>query len=281
MPHVGDAVSWSRRVNHNDQRPMTRSEAAGRPVSVIVQSVRRGGDGGAEGDLGVPVYDKRLLAVLRSFAMQSPNRMRTRPIFALCALAAILGLCFGGVTSANGASAERKCSSFASQKAAQKFFIRQGGSESNDAGGLDPDGDGLVCPDNFGPFAAYVEIGFAKGFFYGKVVCVNYPAHKTKNELKEAEKAEKEGEAPQCYPGFIEVDLKKVAPGADPVVASHKAAVGEEPTRLPIGASEKNAKGTILSFEWKITPKATSGTFYALSEEAFGTPSRHIRGAPR
>jgi hypothetical protein len=174
---------------------------------------------------------------------------------------------------------KKKCSSFASQKAAQQYFVGHGGSQSNDVAGLDPDGDGLVCPGNPGPFASYVELNFAKGFFYGQLVCVNYPTHKTKKEIKEAEAKAAERETAGCNSAYIEMSLKEVSPGEDRVVASHEAEAGSEPTMVPAGASGKNLKGEIFSFEFKLTPKKTKGSFYALSEECFGTSSRRVRGA--
>lgn len=180
---------------------------------------------------------------------------------------------------ATASAGKKKCSSFASQKAAQQYFVGHGGSPSKDVEGLDPNGDGLVCPANPGPFAAYVELNFAKGFFYGQLVCVNYPTHKTTKEIKEAEAKAAEHETAGCDSGYIEMNLREVSPGEDPVVASHEAEQGPEPTLVPAGASEKNVKGAILSFEFKLTPKQTDGTFYALSEECFGTPSRRVKGS--
>lgn len=138
-----------------------------------------------------------------------------------------------------------------------------------------------------GPFAAYVELGFAKGFFYGTVVCANYATHRTKSEVVKEERAEEKASeegATRFIPGgcsspLIEVELKQVTPGEDPVVASHKAEAAEKTTLLPLGTSEKNAKGSVLSFEFKLEPKKTKGTFYAVSEECFGTSSRRVDGA--
>ncbi|OJU85296.1 MAG: hypothetical protein BGO11_17325 [Solirubrobacterales bacterium 70-9] len=189
-------------------------------------------------------------------------------------------------TAAGASPGKRKCSSFASQKAAQKYFVGHGGSQSNDAAGLDPDGDGLACPDNPGPFAAYVELAFAHGFFYGQVVCVDWPEHLTKAEVRAEEKNAEEAAGSHskfrgrdCASPFVEVQLKEVTAGKDPVVASHNAEAGGEPTRLPIGASERNQKGSVLSFEFKLEPKKSKGKFYAFSEECFGTPSRRVQGA--
>jgi hypothetical protein len=183
---------------------------------------------------------------------------------------------FSPVSSAS--PGKKKCASFPSQKAAQGYFVGHGGSQSKDVSGLDPDGDGLVCPANPGPFAAYVELNFAKGFFYGQLVCVNYPTHKTKKEIKEVEERAAEHETAGCDSGYIEMNLKEVSPGEDPVVASHEAEEAPGSTLVPVGASAKNVKGAILSFEFKLVPRNTHGTFYALSEECFGTPSMKVRG---
>jgi hypothetical protein len=204
--------------------------------------------------------------------------MRLKTISMAIVLMALSAAVVVGPPVAAAQAGKKKCSSFASQKAAQQYFVGHGGSQSKDVAGLDPDGDGLVCPANPGPFAAYVELNFAKGFFYGQLVCVNYPTHKTKKEVEEAEAAGGNHEASGCDSAYIEMTLKEVAPGEDPVVASHEAEEGPEPTLVPRGASEKNVKGAILSFEFKLTPKKTTGTFYALSEECFGTKSRKVRG---
>lgn len=218
------------------------------------------------------------------------GRRSLLPIVSACVLGACVGIGPAGAAASGpvpSSSVKKSCSSFAGQKAAQKYFVGHGGSQSKDVGGLDPDGDGLVCPDNPGPFAAYVELGFAKGFFYGTVVCANYATHRTKGEVvkeeRAAEKASEEG-ATRFIPGgcsspLIEVELKQVTPGEDPVVASHKAEAAEKTTLLPLGTSEKNAKGSVLSFEFKLEPKKTKGTFYAVSEECFGTSSRRVDGA--
>jgi hypothetical protein len=218
----------------------------------------------------------------------APVRPRAGIASAIVALPVALAISFAvwQPMSSQAAGGNKKCSEFASQKAAQKYFVGHGGSESDDVGRLDPDGDGLVCPDNPGPFAAYVELAFAKGFFYGQVVCVNYPAHWTKAEEHAEETSRKRAEEEQakrvavknCTSPLIEVELREVAPGEDPVVASHKAEAGGESTLLPLGAPEAHAKGSVLSFEFKLEPKKTKGTFYAVSEECFNTPSRHVSG---
>ena len=201
--------------------------------------------------------------------------------------AVLLAVLTMGVVLAPAAGASTgsgKCSSFASQKAAQDYFVGHGGSSSKDIAGLDPDGDGLACPDDPGPFAAYVELNFARGFFYGTLVCVDYPAHRSKAELEAEEEAEEEAAAegakrfsPRgCGSDVIEVELEKVGSGGGQVVATHKAEAAQNVTLLPLGTSRKDAQGSVLSFEFKLEPKSTAGTFYALSEECFGTPSRRL-----
>ena len=229
----------------------------------------------------------RCLGVTRSAADEADARgvevllkRISMVVVVLSAAAALLAL----PPAASASSGKKKCAGFASQKAAQKYFVGHGGSSSKDVGGLDPDGDGLVCPDNPGPFAAYVELNFAKGFFYGTVVCVNYPAHRSKGEVRAEERAreeaEKKGEAKfasgNCSAAVIEVELKKVAPGPDPVVASHKAEAAANPISLPLGAPEKKKAGDVFSFEFKLVPKGRKGTFYAVSENCYGTASRRL-----
>ena len=131
---------------------------------------------------------------------------RTLALAFLLALGAATIVALPG--SAGAVAGKRKCTSFASQKAAQKYFVGHGGSQSNDVAGLDSDGDGLVCP------------------FYGQVVCVDYPEHLTKAETRAEEKAAEEAAESKskfrgmdCASPFIEVQLKEVAAGEDPVVA--------------------------------------------------------------
>jgi hypothetical protein len=149
------------------------------------------------------------------------TEVRLRPITLIVILMAVSAAVILASPIAAASTGKKKCSSFASQKAAQQYFVGHGGSQSKDVAGLDPDGDGLVCPANPGPFAAYVELNFAKGFFYGQLVCVNYPTHKTKGEIKELEEKAAEHETAGCDSGYIEMNLKEVSPGEDRVVASH------------------------------------------------------------
>ena len=161
------------------------------------------------------------------------------------------------VPAARGAT-DKKCPSFASQKAAQEYFTRHRGSDSNDFGGLDPDGDGLVCPANKAPYAAYVGIGFNKHrhFFYGTLVGV----------ASVNEKAQKY----ECS-GYPEISLYEVRSGPDAVVAAHKS--------LQTDVISVNKKVTVESFEWKLEPARHSGTFYASSAECYGTPSVRVHGS--
>ncbi|MEV7431845.1 thermonuclease family protein [Nocardioides sp. NPDC092400] len=46
------------------------------------------------------------------------------------------------------AVADKDCGDFATQAAAQKFFINNGGSKNNDPHALDADGDGVACESN-------------------------------------------------------------------------------------------------------------------------------------
>lgn len=56
-------------------------------------------------------------------------------------------LVFSGGTPAAHAFADRDCGDFNTQKAAQEFFINQGGPQS-DPHGLDADGNGVACESN-------------------------------------------------------------------------------------------------------------------------------------
>jgi hypothetical protein len=174
---------------------------------------------------------------------------------ALCILVLV-----GATGAFAGAKAPRKkCASFASQKSAQKYFTRHRGSDTENVSGLDPDGDGLVCPANKAPYAAYVGIGFNKGrhFFYGTLVGVVSVNEKAK--------------AYECS-GFPEVSLYRVKSGQDPVVARHKTSVTET-------KEFKKKKVTVATFEWKLAPAKHHGTFYASSAECYGTSSIRVHGS--
>lgn len=79
---------------------------------------------------------------------------RLRRVFALPALALVAALLavVGPVPSAS--AADRDCADFATQKAAQIFFLNNGGPGS-DPHRLDADGDGIVCETN--PCTCYFE----------------------------------------------------------------------------------------------------------------------------
>jgi endonuclease YncB( thermonuclease family) len=64
---------------------------------------------------------------------------------ACCAL--LLGGLIGVTTASPSYAADRDCSDFATQAAAQRFFLDQGGPQS-DPHLLDGDGDGVACEDN-------------------------------------------------------------------------------------------------------------------------------------
>lgn len=69
----------------------------------------------------------------------------------------------------SGTAAVSGCSGFPSQAAAQQRFTEEGGGPAHDVGGLDGDGDGVVCEGLPGPFAGYATIGYnrKRGFLYG------------------------------------------------------------------------------------------------------------------
>jgi Excalibur calcium-binding domain len=55
---------------------------------------------------------------------------------------------FGGAGVASAYEADRDCSDFSTQAAAQMFFIEHGGSASNNFDDLDADHDGIACESN-------------------------------------------------------------------------------------------------------------------------------------
>ena len=193
---------------------------------------------------------------------QLASRHRLFPVLLGSALCALLVLLIAG--SAGGQAFGKKCTSFASQKAAQKFFVGHGGSPEKNVNGLDSDGDGLACPYNKEPYAGYLSIGFnrARSFFYGIQAALYVYAPKTE--------AQTEAQA-QCAsgvePGIV---LKKVRPGKDPIVAERKHALLLDPKRLPGG------KIAVLTFEWKLELRSAHGSFYAMSTGCYNPRSKTI-----
>jgi hypothetical protein len=63
------------------------------------------------------------------------------------------------------------CEAFAAQGDAQDAFLEAGGSPARNAGGMDPDGDGVACEDLPAPYKGYATIGYnrKRQFFYGVV----------------------------------------------------------------------------------------------------------------
>lgn len=74
--------------------------------------------------------------------------MTRRPAIGLFAI--FLGVLASLVAAPASAVADRDCGDFASQRAAQIFFLSQGGPQF-DPHGLDSDGDGIACESNPGP----------------------------------------------------------------------------------------------------------------------------------
>ncbi|WP_207792658.1 excalibur calcium-binding domain-containing protein [Nocardioides acrostichi] len=66
-------------------------------------------------------------------------------------LATALASTVGAVAAPTASAADKNCSDFPSQKAAQIFFIKAGG-PSSDPNGLDADGDGIACESNPAPY---------------------------------------------------------------------------------------------------------------------------------
>jgi hypothetical protein len=68
-----------------------------------------------------------------------------------------------------GAASIPGCPSFASQAAAQTYFVAQGGSPGHQLGRLDPDHDGVACEGLGAPYQGFARIAYNKkrAFFYG------------------------------------------------------------------------------------------------------------------
>jgi Excalibur calcium-binding domain len=86
-------------------------------------------------------------------------------LFLVAAVFAIPSTAMGGDVS---------CSDFASQAAAQRYFLSHGG-PSQDPAGLDPDGDGLACESNPAPYRGLLTIKYGKtyGNFMGQLTSVS------------------------------------------------------------------------------------------------------------
>ncbi|HEX3608067.1 MAG TPA: excalibur calcium-binding domain-containing protein [Solirubrobacterales bacterium] len=69
-----------------------------------------------------------------------------RKTFLACASTVFIALLFGALPSSAAAS-DKDCPDFATQRAAQFFFLKHGGPQS-DPDRLDADHDGVACEDN-------------------------------------------------------------------------------------------------------------------------------------
>ncbi len=94
------------------------------------------------------------------------SRQVIRPLPVLAIALAGLGVL---APADGGAAATPGCPSFASQAAAQTYFIAQGGSPKHHVGGLDPDRDGVACEGLGAPYQGYATVAYNKKrhFFYG------------------------------------------------------------------------------------------------------------------
>lgn len=90
------------------------------------------------------------------------------PGFAVVPLAAVVAV----VVASSASARDANCSDFASQAAAQTYFLNNGG-PSQDPDGLDADGDGLACESNPSPYRGLLTIQYAQGAFTGRVRSVS------------------------------------------------------------------------------------------------------------
>ena len=98
--------------------------------------------------------------------------MRFRAIFLATSLP--VALTIGLALSPGAAGRGVTCSSFASQAAAQSYFLDHGGPQ-HDPAGLDPDHDGLACETNPLPYRGLLTINFNSAYntFTGRVRSVS------------------------------------------------------------------------------------------------------------
>jgi hypothetical protein len=76
-----------------------------------------------------------------------------------------------------GDAAVPGCGAFKAQSDAQDAFVNAGGSLDHNAGGMDPDGDGVACEGLPAPYKGFATIGYnrKREFFFG---VVNMPTGK-------------------------------------------------------------------------------------------------------
>lgn len=91
-----------------------------------------------------------------------------KAIQVLTAVAALAVAAIWAPTGGNAATTPG-CPSFASQAAAQSYFVEQGGSVTHAIGRLDPDRDGVACEGLGGPYEGIATLGYNKKhhFFFG------------------------------------------------------------------------------------------------------------------
>ena len=77
--------------------------------------------------------------------------MPARNLMTLVTVCALLLLAIVVLPSAASARRDKDCADFASQRAAQIFFLKHGGPRS-DPDRLDADHDGIACEDNPAPY---------------------------------------------------------------------------------------------------------------------------------
>jgi hypothetical protein len=187
--------------------------------------------------------------------MGAPGSLRSR--FTAAAAAAVLVLAAGsgevaGKPAGGKGKPARKCSSFASQAAAQDYFFKRGGSPGHKVGGLDPDRNGVACERLDPPYKGYVEAAYEerRRFFYGDI----------------STPKGKEGDYPCIYKNANKeitrrVIVYKVRRGRPGLPLSPKG--GEER-----GEDDAFSKGTAPSGRsggliWKVAPKGRiRGLFY-------------------
>jgi Excalibur calcium-binding domain len=94
-----------------------------------------------------------------------PARTTTAPAIAALAAALVIAV----PNPAAGTKPRAGCPSFSSQAEAQDRFVLLGGTPSQNARGLDEDGDGVACEGLPAPYRGFATIGYhrGRGFFYG------------------------------------------------------------------------------------------------------------------
>jgi hypothetical protein len=150
---------------------------------------------------------------------------------------------------AGGAAPSRGCASFASQAAAQAYFVGLGGGPGKAVGKLDADRDGVACEGLKGPYKGFAGFGYnaRRHFFYGNAEMPSLAAGG--GEFACLFGNEHFPEGPR------RLNVYKLEPGPDRPLLDR---------RFGVGAEANPHTGHLA---WKIDAKHPRGRYYMAFEE--------------